>query len=157
MAASDIELVPATLELAEELAPNLRPGDVAEAYALGLHPRVALLDSVRKSEVATACIFGGELSCIFGAMTIRETALGGRLGLVWMLSGHGVNRHPKSFLRTSRRVVDELLTQWDELSNFIDSRYDAALRWAKWLGFEIQPPILLPGMTVPFCRFTVRR
>lgn len=155
-------LVPATVELAEELAPNLRPGDVAEAYALGLHPRTALIESVEKSELAYACYLGGELSCMFGGTTFRQmpktpaTPLG-RAGLVWILTGHAVERHPRAFLRASQRVLQALLSQWDELTNIVDSRYDASLRWISWLGFKIEEPRVLPGMTVPFCRCTIRR
>jgi hypothetical protein len=148
--------VPGTLELAEQLAPLLRAGDVAEGLALGLDPRQGLLDSVRCSEVSWAALFDGEVGAMVGARTTARTLLG-TAGEVWILSGTAVDRNPRAFMRSSRQVLEQLLQQWDSLSNVVDTRYEASLRWLKWLGFSFAPPVPMGPQGVLFCRCTIRR
>jgi hypothetical protein len=36
------------------------------------------------------------------------------------------------------------------LENFIDARYEAAVRWAKWLGFDVGAPVPYGPAGMPF-------
>jgi hypothetical protein len=153
-----VSIVPGTRALAEALAPLLREGDIAEGRALGLEPKAALVDSFAQSEDCWATLFDGEVAAMCGVVPHRQTALGDAgTGLVWMLSGRACNVHPKAFLRTSRAVVDVLLERYRLLSNVIDARYDGALRWARWLGCEVEAPRPFGPLGAPFCPFTLRR
>lgn len=152
-----VEVQFATRELAERFAPLMRAGDIAEGEALGLNPAAAVLAGVERSELALCALFDGEPAAIVGVNTLSRSILGGSTGQIWMLSAQACTRHPREFLTTSRGVLELLLTEWDVLTNWIDARYTGALRWAKWLGFEIEPPAPYGPLGAPFCRFTVGR
>jgi hypothetical protein len=133
----------------------MRPEDVAECEAAGLTPFEALSRSVELSEVAVATFFQGELGAIWGAGPV-DLPGEGPAGMVWMLSGPAVAKRRKDFLRECRRAVERLLERHEVLFNFVDSRYLAALRWAKWLGFEVGPAEAA-GDGIPFHRIVLRR
>ena len=40
-------------------------------------------------------------------------------------------------------MVARWLTLFEVLQNVVDARYGAALRWMRWLGFEIGPPFAM--------------
>lgn len=155
----DVCITEATLSDADALWPLLREQDADEARALGMEPLEALRGSVNASEVAVAVRFNGELAAIFGVAPLREHTVLGRssTATVWMVSSHACSRHPKAFLRTSRRVVDALLTRYERLVNVIDARYTGALRWAEWLGFHLGPAIPMGPHGLLFHPFTVER
>lgn len=140
------------------LAPLLRAGDTQEIAALGKEPLPALQESIVASDEAYAVFFGGEIGALFGVETDPAPTLGApKLGLIWMLSGRAAGKHPRDFLRWSRIVVSGLLSRYDALFNAIDARYTGALRWAEWLGFELEEPRPFGPLGMPFCRFSVRR
>lgn len=153
-----VAIVPAALAHAEALAPRLRAADVAEVRALGDEPIDALLASVAHSSVAYATFFDGEPAALCGVVPCAQTLLGDSgVGCVWMLSGHACSAHPKHFLRTSRVITDVLLGRYAVLGNIIDARYTGALRWAAWLGAQVQAPRPLGPFGMLFCPFVLRR
>jgi hypothetical protein len=146
--AVNVDILPATNEHALELAPKLREADVAELMAMGARTALrALTDSMAVSPDCYALLFDGEVAAIFGVFPV--SALGG-LGLVWLLSGPAVDRHPMAFLRLSRPVLKMLLRRCPRLFNFTDARYVKALAWLEWMGFRIGPPACVFGGNVPF-------
>lgn len=147
-----VDIVPATVAHAEALARTLRRGDFDEGLALGLDPYAAAVSSVVDSKVAYAALFDEKVAACAGVVD-----LGRRTGQVWMLSSTVVDRHPRAFLKTSRLVLERLMEDFDVLSNVIDSRYEAALRWARWLGLEVGEPRPIGPFNVPFCPFVIRR
>jgi hypothetical protein len=153
---TDVQYLEATLQHAEAFAPLLRAGDVEEGRALGLEPREALVESVLNSSEAYAVTFNGELGAMFGVVPLRGTVLGTR-GLVWILSGRAVDRYPLAFLKASRQVLDALRKHFDVLTNVVDARYEASLRWLRWLNCELGPPAPFGPKGMLFCRFTARR
>lgn len=150
---------PATVAHAEALAPLMRAEDLAECQALG-YPTAheALLVSLKNADIARAMLFDGEVAALFGLAVRRSTVLGSSdVGLVWLLSGRAVARHPSAFLRHSRPVLAALLQHCATLGNCIDARYTGALRWAMWLGFDIGRPVALGPAGMPFCPVTITR
>lgn len=156
---TDIRIVPGTVELAHQLVPLLRAGDIAEGQALGFTDvGKAVVDSVRLSEASQAVFFDGELAFIFGVTGERRPLLDtSSRAQAWLLSGQACSRYRKAFLRSTRYVVDKLLEDWEELYNVIDARHSAALRWARWLGFEVLPPRPFGPLGMQFCPFVARR
>lgn len=155
---TDVRLVPATPELAAAFVPLLREEDAAEAVALGLEPYEALRSSVANAEESYVLTFDGELACIFGiSMPSRTVLAGGGPVLAWLLTTHAVTRHKKTFLRVSRAIVTDFLLRYEALVNVIDARYVGALRWARWLGFEVLPPTPVGPQGMLFCPFIRRR
>ncbi len=150
-----IQIVPARPAHAELLAPTMRREDVAEVLAFGgFSPLGALLDSLRLSDRAYAVSFDGELAALFG---IVPGPFLSREAVPWLLTGEAIERHPVSFWRASREVVDYWAQQYPVLVQWVDARYERALRWAARLGFRVAAPApLLPG-GLPFCRIELRR
>lgn len=144
----DIKLVEATPELAEQLAATMRPEDVAELAALRITPIEGLLESLRKSELAFAVLLAGELSAIFGVGQLEGVAV--KVGHAWVLTGEPVARHRRAFMMASAQAVELLLGLYPVLFNVVDARYDASLRWLRWLGFQLGPPQGLGPDAAPF-------
>lgn len=158
--ATDVRIVPGTLEFARDFAPLMREEDLEEGRALGLiDPIAALLESVRTSNPCVGVTFDGEPAVMLGVQPAAPVSLLDvtERGLLWMLSGRACSRHPKDFLRYSRRILDGLLERYDELHNVIDARYLGAVRWARWLKLELGPPEPFGPRGMLFHRFVARR
>lgn len=155
MATNELRFVKATEEHAKALAPWMRIGDRLEVEAnSGRNPLEALLESMRVSTITRAALIDDEVAAIFGVSPVD--ALGG-VASVWMLTGEIVDEIPYLFLRKSRSQVDELLQEWPILINFIDARYDRALRWVRWLGASVGAEIPFGVAGLPFHPFVLRR
>jgi len=142
-----ISLLPAREVDARELAPKLRRADQAEVLAL-LGPvhlvegaAESLLEGLASSREAwTARDTGGRIICMGG---VSRMSLIGSTGIPWLLGSDLVTAHRRVFLVECRRMVAHWLTLFEVLRNVVDARYAAAIRWMRWLGFEIGPPFAL--------------
>ena len=149
-----IILLPARDADARELAPVLREEDRAEVLALlgPVHPVEGPSDSLLQSlasarEAWTARDARGRIICMTG---VSRMSLIGSTGVPWLLGSDLVTAYRRVFLVESRRMVAHWLTLFEVLQNVVDARYAAAIRWMRWLGFEIGPPFpLTHGL---FCR-----
>lgn len=138
-------LLPATEADAHELAPLLRAPDRAEVLALGLDPIDGLLQSVRESREAWTARADGQIICMTGVCPLTSI---GQTGVPWLLGSDLVPAHGPHFLRESRRLVARWLGMFSILQNRVPADYEAALCWARWLGFTVHPER-------PFCRITM--
>lgn len=130
-----LKIETATLRHAESLAQVMRPEDIAEVRSSDdWSPIQALAESLRKSEEAWSVFVDGEIAAMYGVSTL--SMLGG-VGAVWMLTGPALEKHPLAVLRACQRLLPDLLIRHHVLINAIDARYSKALKWAKWLGFEL--------------------
>jgi GNAT superfamily N-acetyltransferase len=134
MSVTDIRIVPATLRHVDAI--DLRAGDTAEIAALGRDRRAALGESLAHALWADAYLIDGEVAAIVGLST--DSLLGGRL-VAWMLTGRPVDRHRKSFLRLTRGRVREMLKHHHTLTCSVHAEYAKAIRWLRWLGFDLAP------------------
>lgn len=152
------EIVEATVAHARELALKLRPADSAELAALELDPLQAILESMEQSEISLSVFFDGELGAIFGVRRVEDLSLApSNVGVAWLLTTSAVETHRWTFMRLSRKVMTRFLESFERLVNAIDARNDAALRWARWLGAEVQPAVPYGPLGMPFHPFSVRR
>lgn len=135
-----ITMLPATEEDACELAPLLRAEDRDEVLALGLDPVDGLLQSVAGAHEAWTYRTDGRIICMAG---VGPLSLIGATGVPWLLGSDLVPAHRRAFLVETRRAVARWLTFFPLLSNVVDARYDAAIRWLRWLGFTIGEPFPL--------------
>lgn len=153
--AADVHVVRASIELAEEMAPAMRPSDVAEVWAAGgQSPQAALVESVMWSAQAYAAYFDGELAAIFG---VGPGAFLGGAGIPWLLGTPVLARHPRTFLEASRAFVAAWLDEYGALEQMVDARNLASLRWLRRLGFKVEPPRLWGYERRPFCRVHIER
>lgn len=136
---SGLSFIPATLEHARELAGTLRPEDAAEVLACGYSPLEGLERSVRMSSRAWAIVAGGEVAALFGVFGYS----GEDAGCIWFLTGQVFLKNWRAVARVAPAVMRELLEGCGCLDNVIDARYSAAVRWARWLGFQV-------GTAVPY-------
>lgn len=144
-----ITLEPATEADALELAPLLREADRAEVLALGRDPVEALSVSVgRSAEAWTARDDGGAIICMGGVV---PASLIGPTASPWLLGSPLVERHARTFLRETRRLVDRWSQEWPSLRNMVDARYERAHRWLRRIGFTVSEPRPLPPTGAMFC------
>lgn len=146
-----VEIVPATIEHAERIV--LRPGDARELKALGITMPEAFMFSTARPIWAETYLIDGEVAAMVG-LSARLSLLGDR-GEPWLLTGLPVDRHPKTFLRETRAGVARMRAQFPVLANWVHAEYRQAIRWLRWLGFDIGPPQPLPPYGALFRRFAI--
>lgn len=138
----DAVIVPATAEHAAALALELRSGELAELEAQGFEsPLDALRAGLRMSDECCSALYRGRVVAMFGigrdASGPTSTLGGDWVGSLWFLTGEGFPLAARHFMKPARALVALMLERHLVLATVIDARYDAALRWARWLGFEI--------------------
>ena len=123
----------ARLQDCEALAAVLRPEDRAELAAS--HPGQSPAELLKKFFISSRHCFvleyQSEPTAVFG---LAPEVWLGRYACVWLLTGRGVLHIPKTFLRLTRRLLADAFSQYEELYNFVDERYAAALRFVQRLG-----------------------
>lgn len=134
----------ATDDDVHQLAPRLRAEDRAEVLALGVDPVDGLLQSIAGAREAWTYRADRQIICMAG---ITPLSLIGRIGVPWLLGSELVLQHRRTFMTETRRMVAHWLTHFDVLRNVVDARYEAAIRWLRWLGFVIGEPFPLGNGT----------
>lgn len=151
---SEVEVIPATFLHAAQMADEVRADDMREIKAVGYFSALeALNDSLASSTKAWTGLVDGEIVCMFGVCP-RNLVMGE--GSPWLISTDKIIRHQKIFLRRCKFFVDEMAHDYNQLINYVDARNGIAIRWLRWLGFDIEPAKLHGLLTVPFHRFTKR-
>lgn len=149
-----IELVDATPELLARVAANVRPADRAELWAQARHtPEQSLAIGLERGVFTFVPLFDGEPACAFGVVPV--SALGG-MGAPWMVGTPLLDRHARQFLRGCRPVVAEMSRMFPVLRNAVDARNTRAIRWLRWLGFEIHEAQPMGPDRLPFHPFEKR-
>ena len=137
------------------LAPRVREADRREIWAASHRdPEHALAHGLRLSDRAWAGYGDGRLACLFG---VGPASLLGRVGVPWLIGSDDLVRHQTAFLRRSRPVLATLFDGYDVLTNFVDARNEASIRWLGWLGFRFGDPAPFGPDRLPFYRFELKR
>lgn len=142
------EIRPATVFDAAVVAAGIRPGDKQELAAMGYQPLVAVLMSMQDSSRSWAGVVDGEVICVFGVGTWPDGT-----GRPWMIGTALLDKHAKLFLSHCRECVSAMRGGYALLHNHVDVRNERAIRWIKWLGFEIGPAVPVGMNGEPFYRF----
>lgn len=132
-----------TLEQALEIAPLLRPDDVAELTKSGDTPEGAIIRSFNMSDHVWLARLNDEPAALIG---IGRTSILGNIGSPWFLTTPVMDtwEAKRELLRLSPTFVSDFMGEYDMLSNYVDAQYVRALRWLEWLGFTIGEPIQSP-------------
>lgn len=142
---------PATLDDAHDLAPRLRAADLAEIEAgTGRAVLDVLVESVTRSLWSEALLIDGRLEALGGLGTV--SLLFGP-GVPWLLGSDRLTESPRWFLGESRRQVRRMLEHYEILTNRVDARNSAAIRYLRHLGFALDPPTPWGAAGLPFHRF----
>lgn len=148
-----------TAEDIADLAAHMRDADVDEVLAAsGDNPTVALERAVAASSECCVARLSTGVLCIWGVVPMPPaTALGPRVGAVWMLTSDLVDLCPLVFWRGCKTVIRDLVSRWDLLCNAIDCRHEKALRWAARLGLRLGDPEVWGHARLPFRLFALKR
>jgi hypothetical protein len=142
VAAHRVQVVEATVAHAEQLAPRMRSADTLEVQSsAGMTPLAALLASLRASVYSRALLIDGEPAALWGVAPAAGDDQD--IGVVWLLTGDLADRHPLALMVHCRAELQRMLEVRPVLTNAVDERYPGAVRWLRWLGFEV-------GEAVPF-------
>ncbi len=145
------QVVPATEEHAAEMALVMRQADVDEVWASSHYePLEALLASLRVSPDPRAGLADGRVVCMYG---VGQQTLLSDWGAPWLLTAEELPDHARAFMRGNKLYVSEMRSRYRLLLNFADARNIMALRWLKWLGFNIAPAQPLGPENLPFHPF----
>lgn len=150
-----IDIVPATLEHARDLAPRLRPADVAEIEAAsGRDGEHALSEAIERGVWSEALVLDGKVEAIGG---LGAVSLLFGPGIPWLLGSSKMVERARWFLAESRRQVARMLEHYGQLQNQVDARNLASIRYLKRLGFTIEPPAPWGVAGLPFHLFHLER
>lgn len=153
---SAIRMRQATLSDAAEMAPHMRRADADEVFASGGYsPQAALEDAILMSGGnAWTVRLDGEIMGIWGVVV--KSVLTGEV-IPWLLTSSVVDRHPKTFYKICKNAVWALRHMYDSMENRIDARHEMAIRWAKRLGFRVEPrPSAFGAFGAPFFKIELR-
>ena len=116
------------------ISARLRRADLAEISAVTLQPPVrVLIDGITESDPCfTIKTARGEPCGLFGVRDAGHS----QSAVVWMLGTDDLTANARTFLRFSRKWLDELHKKYRLLYNVIDARNEVHLHWLEWLGFE---------------------
>jgi len=128
-----------TLADALDLATHMRDADRAEiARGSGRDVLKVVLDSICRSVECRVARIDNRVMAIWGVGSDGSgTIMGPRHGVAWLLTTRVVDEYPKTFWRTCKTVLPDLLRRWDRLTNAIDGNHHTALRWVRRLGFMV--------------------
>lgn len=111
---------------------KLRQADIDEIKAsTGHDPVGALLRSVNISERVWVVVHKGKIEGVFGV------APSGTFGVPWFVATDKFSEFRYTFAKESKSLVKEILSGYEALGNFVDSRHEESIRWLRWLGFTI--------------------
>jgi hypothetical protein len=146
--AEALEILKAEPQDAAEFAPLLRYADRLEIDAATMgDPEAVLRHGIEVSDLCCTVYYDGEPICIFGIV-------GDDFGSIWLLGTDLIEDHPIAFLRVSKAIVNHLRKSYSFLGNYVDARNTVHVRWLKWLGFDVRPPIPHGPFKLPFHPFS---
>lgn len=126
------------------LLPDLREEEVREFEALGTDCEHCMRLGLLVGGAQTVFI-NEEPAAMFGIVDYGDH------NIVWAVFTRAIERHPIAFLRESKRLADAFDC---EVMNYVDARNVKAVKWFRWLGFEVSEPEPFGPHGVLFHRFT---
>lgn len=121
----------ATIDHVAHVAPRLRDADRREIMAfVGVDPGKALWASYYHSDHAWAVLLDGEPVGIFGCGDCCP----------WLLGTDRLKDAVRLGIRQAGRYIGIMLRKHGILWNYVHAENREAIRWLKWLGFEMCEP-----------------
>lgn len=139
-------------KMVRHIAMNLRKKDFDEVYATtGESPHLAIdtgwILSSRKWIILNK---QGKGVAIMGVVTYETLS---DIGIPWLLGTKGLDKIKRFFLKICKPVIEEMKKGFEMLVNFVDARYEKAVRWLDWCGFTIDDVVPYGTFDLPFHRF----
>lgn len=143
-----IEFVTPTAEDLEYLAENLREEDLREINTVspGSDTLRLLIESAESSDRCFVVRKDGVPVVIFGSKGTEDVlSIGAQAADIWLLGTDAIKLNKTSFLKLSRKVIQEISEDVDYLWNIVDPRNELHIRWLQWLGFSFPLPFRTQG------------
>lgn len=140
-------IVPGVVEMADDLAPRLRPADADELRANGREPLAGLRRAAGLSAQLHAIVEpSGRTIALYGFAPLDQ-----HTACPWLLGSEElVTRHRAWFVRQSAQIVSSGDHRWRRFWNRVDARNLVHIRWLRWVGFRVDPPEALGPFGLPF-------
>lgn len=145
------EVIAASWEHIEPIAANMRAADALEIW-LASHsmPRQAMQEGFRMSIKAWTII---EDDAPIGMFGVSSVSILGNIGTPWLLGTDGMLKIKRQFVHESRQYVQEMLSIYPVLVNFVHIGNLPSLRWLRWMGFDFDGPMIAGPENAEFFRF----
>lgn len=156
---------PADYNSVKDLFAMIRASDAREVMAsAGQTPEEAITLSMGLSYDSWILRDGDEPVCVFGVAPILGKP---GVGSPWMLASHKFaaskapprirRRITRVILAKSKQYIAKMLDHFYLLENYVDARNEASIRWLKWCGFKLDPPIIHGVAKIPFHPFYMEK
>lgn len=120
------------------VALNLREADYREIYAAsGRCPAAAVMQSWDTSRRKWVIKLGTKPIGVFG---VGSPMLLSDIGIPWLVGTKDLETIKKTFVKSCRRYISQMLERYDRLVNFVDVRNTLSIKWLKWCGFQFHHP-----------------
>lgn len=131
-----IEVRSATENDGRWLATRLRKADLREIWsAYGMDGETGFWAAFNNSEEVYSVVYKNEVVAIFGVCILSYLS---NQGGIWMLATDQLDTIGISFARHTRTIIQEFLTRYSSLVNWVDSRNTQSIAWLRINGFEIK-------------------
>jgi hypothetical protein len=123
----------------ERILATVRPADLAEINAIGLHnsPLAALQQSVAISQHSAVALHDGVPLCVFG---VSPVSLLSGVGSPWLIGSVVLEQHTKELVARAPAYIRLMLRIYPRLENHVHAENRRAVRWLRAAGFTIHPP-----------------
>lgn len=154
----DLHAVEASNRDVLHVALRLRQEDWRDAHAVSpLKPREAVWHTVHSSDWVVAVRRGEGLTALCLALIgVARSPMPG-VGICWMLSASEFFDYPLTLARFTKPFVARMFERYHKLTNWVDVRNAATIRWLSWCGFTIAETVPFGPQGLPFHRFEMRR
>lgn len=147
-------IVPAEWAHIPAIVAGVRQADIDELWASSFSTVEGAIErGLRASTAAWTVLYDGAPVTIAG---VAPLSILGAVGVPWLVGTAAVERAPVPFLRASRGYVPRMLGLYHHLVNYVDNRNTTAIRYLRWLGFQMGEPTPHGVLGLPFRRFEMR-
>ena len=131
-------IVPAEQAHVAPFMKHMRPDDYIELSRAERFPVAETIShAITDSTLARTLLIDGEPAAIWGF--VRWGIMTGS-GSPWLVTGRQLEKRRRLLLIGGRIFLDEIKQHCPHLVVMVDREHHRALRWLKWLGFELQGP-----------------
>jgi len=147
-----IEIRPLDRHDIQNMLGVIRRSDIMEIeQGCGMGIREALEYGLQHSTKALLMLGDGQPLAALG--DVRH----GQIGVPWLISTNHIDNHARAFLRACRPLFEQMADRHEVLTNYVDARNHAAIRWLAWLGFDMGAPVAYGPRGLPFRQFSYNR
>lgn len=139
----------------ENIANNMRKSDMDEIWASHHHkPREALEKALKDSFMCLTVLRDNLPIAMFGLYVENIISTDAN---IWLLATDDLVKIQYKFLKHSRRFIEMFLKFYPHLSNFVDDRNTASIKWLKFCGAKMNGTCKYGIEQLPFHYFEFTR